>query len=85
MTNSSAFRQRLSDILSHLTPNRVVGIGGLAVLCSASALSLLPTPTGEPDLTRLITQAVGGLGLNVLASVLEKRWRSAKRLRHRFA
>lgn len=74
MVKSDSFRDRLSHYLSHLIPDQIIGAGGLAVLCAASALALVPMP-GQPFAAAL-GQWLGGLGLNVLASVLQRSYQA---------
>jgi hypothetical protein len=70
MTHTPFLPERLRSLLLRLTPERFVGASGIAVLCAASAAALLPI---QNDPTALIAaQWVGGLGLNVLAGVLER-------------
>jgi hypothetical protein len=62
--------ERLRKILTRITPERFVGVSGIAVLCAASAAALLPITHDANALA--LAQWLGGLGLNVLASVLER-------------
>lgn len=66
--NFDSFSSFLTKYLIRLTP-QVVGTSGLAVLCSASLLALAPV-TGQ-NMAYAITTYLGGLGLNVLAGVLQ--------------
>ena len=62
--------ERLRKILTRITPERFVGVSGIAVLCAASAAALLPITHDANALA--LAQWIGGLGLNVLAGVLER-------------
>jgi tetratricopeptide (TPR) repeat protein len=70
MSQPHGFRERLGRLLSHLTPERVVGVGGLALLCAASALALAPEP-GLP-LAAVLERWIGAVSQNVLAGLLQQ-------------
>ncbi len=70
MQRLDSFRIQLKQKLSRITSSQVIGASGLAVLCAASALAL--APASEQALVTGLVQWVGGLGLNVLAGVLQQ-------------
>ncbi len=74
MPDNESFRERLGRYLLHITPEQVVGASGLAVLCASSALAFAPA-TGQPASVAL-GQYLSGLGLNVLAGVLQNLYSS---------
>jgi hypothetical protein len=74
MVDLNSFRERLNSYLSHLSPDQVVGASGLAVLCAASSLALAPMP-GQPFAV-ILGQWLGGLGLNVLAGILQQSYQN---------
>jgi hypothetical protein len=73
MQKPDSFRIQLEQKLSRVTSSQVIGASGLAVLCAASALALAPASEQAP-VTALV-QWVGGLGLNILAGVLQQSYR----------
>ena len=73
MENETAFRQRFTEYLQQLTPGKVAGAGGLALL-SASAL-LAYDPSAAP-----LAAWLGSLGLNVLAGVGQKHFEAVYNL-----
>ncbi len=70
MQRLDSFRIQLKQKLSRITSSQVTGASGLAVLCAASALAL--APSSEQAFVTALVQWVGGLGLNVLAGVLQQ-------------
>lgn len=66
MKNNESFSKNLRNYIIRITPERVVGASGLAVLCAASALAF------DPKSALGLEQWVGNLGLNVLASILHE-------------
>lgn len=76
MNKMDSFRKRLSDYLSSLTPEQIVGTGGLAVLSAASILAL--EPMSSQSLSTSLSQWLGGLGLNVLAGVSQQAYQNLR-------
>jgi len=74
MLRLDSFRERLHQTLSRITPEKIVGASGLAILCAASTLALAP-PSDQALLTTLM-QWLGGLGLNVLAGILQQEYQN---------
>jgi len=74
MSERNSFRERLGYYLSRITPQRVVGASGLAVLCAGSTLAFAPISGQMPSVA--LGQFLAGLGLNVLASVLQNAYQN---------
>jgi len=74
MPERKIIQERLRDFLLRLNPDRFVGASGIAVLCAASTAALLPA-SGE-TIPFVLAQWIGGLGLNVLASVLQQTYQN---------
>lgn len=73
MANSPAFRIRLREVLDRITPSdNVVGTGGLAILCAASVL--VGFPAYNELFPEALRQFLGGMGLNILAGVLQQQY-----------
>jgi hypothetical protein len=64
------FRQRFKTLLPRFTTGKVVGAGGLAIMCALSLLAFLPG--GQPAAFALLAGSLSGLGLNILAGVVQK-------------
>ena len=68
MKKQKAVTERIKRYLSALTPEKVVGVGGLAVICSAILLGYVPSP-GQ-SFAGVLKDQLEGLGLNVLSGIL---------------
>lgn len=67
---NSPDKARFISLLTRLSPERVVGFGGLAVLGAASFLAFLPSSGNS--VSTLAATYLSGLGLNVLAGLLQQ-------------
>jgi len=65
------FREQLKIVLNKLPGGRIVGTGGLAILCAASALALIPGP-GQAIGAGLALGWLGAVGQNVVAGLLQQ-------------
>jgi hypothetical protein len=74
MSEHDTFRERLRYYLSRVTPERAIGASGLAVLCAGSTLAFAPITGQMPSVA--LGQFLAGLGLNVLASVLQNAYQN---------
>jgi hypothetical protein len=70
MSQPEEFRQRLEQLLGQLSPERLVGFSGLALLCAASALALSPE-SSQPLITALAPW-LGTVSQSVLAGLLQQ-------------
>jgi hypothetical protein len=71
-TSSAEYSERLRHLLAKLAPEKIIGASGISVLCAASALALVADPSQL--VPTALAQWIGGLGLNVLASVLQQHY-----------
>lgn len=73
MSNSNKTSAKLKKYLSALAPENVVGASGLAILSACSLLAF--TPGTDQTLSIVLSSWLGGLGLNVLAGVLQDNYK----------
>jgi hypothetical protein len=69
-TNQEKFQQRLKTLLAPLTAGKVVGAGGLAVLCAAALLAFVPG--GQAGGAVALATLLSNVGVNVLSGLLQK-------------
>lgn len=74
MKSPESFQTRLKSFLKRITLERFVGVSGLAVLCAASVI--VAVPVAGPPAVAALGQFLGGLGLNVLASLLTQHYQT---------
>ncbi|MBK8903275.1 MAG: SUMF1/EgtB/PvdO family nonheme iron enzyme [Anaerolineaceae bacterium] len=68
MNKEDGFKNRFRTFLSRLTPEKVVGVGGLAVFGATAVLAYDPSGGAGPALALWL----GNLGLNVLAGIVNQ-------------
>ena len=74
MNSENGFRNRFRNLLNRLTPEKVVGAGGLAVFGATAVLAFDPTAGAGTALTLWL----GNLGLNVLAGIVQQAYENLR-------
>lgn len=76
MNKEDGFKNRFRTFLSRLTPEKVVGVGGLAVFGATAVLAYDPSGGAGPALALWL----GNLGLNVLAGIVHQAYDNLRQM-----